>query len=70
MLDNAGDVFVEFILEAWLDQALPPLNGEDQMNVELGKGVGHSSRCIAIVNVEAIEFKTLWPPRQGVPFHR
>jgi hypothetical protein len=49
VLDNAGDVFVEFIPETWLDQTLPPLHSEHKMNIELGKGVGHCRSWIAIV---------------------
>ena len=42
--DNASDVLLEFIVIFWIDQRLPAFDCEDDVDVNLGVGVGHGKK--------------------------
>lgn len=42
--DNAGDVFLEFVVVFGFDEVLPAFDGEDDVDVDLGVGVGHARK--------------------------
>ena len=49
--DDAGDVFVQFLVELGCDARLAVLNREDRLNVDLREGVGHEvSRRILLID--------------------
>ena len=47
--DDAGDVFLKFFLAFRCDEILASLDGEDDLNVDLGVGVGHGRWICSLV---------------------
>ena len=50
--NNAGDVFLKFVVMVRLDEALPAFDGEHDMDVDLRVGVGHASKMPLLTELE------------------
>ena len=50
--DNAGDVFLQFVVVFRLDEALPAFNGEHDMEIDLRVGVGHAPKMPLLTELE------------------
>ena len=50
--DDAGDVFLQFVVVFRLDEALPAFNGEHDVDVNLHVGVGHAQKMPLLTELE------------------
>ena len=50
--DDAGDVFLQFVVMLWQDEVLPPFNGKHDLDVNLRIGIGHEPKMPLLTELE------------------
>ena len=50
--DDAGDIFLQFVVAFRLDEALPAFNGEHDVDINLRVGIGHAPRMPLLAELE------------------
>ena len=48
VLNNGGNVFVQFVFQGGLNKILPFLYGKNKLDVKLGEGVAHNSTVVIV----------------------
>src|SRR5665213_3303652 len=58
--DNAGDVFLKFVIVLRLNEALPAFNGEHDMEIDLRVGVGHAPKMPLLTEHENLFYSAFY----------
>src|ERR1039458_4127593 len=58
--DDAGDVFLKFVVVFRLDEVLPAFDGEHNMEIDLRVGVGHASKMPLLTELENLFYSAFY----------